>query len=163
MTTKKNTYLRKTSLFRGRETEVRSTDHYTFHVRSNPGFKTIAGSDGFGGAVEEMNERSVMKAICSIEQRLLLDDHSPSVHNAVDVAKSESKQRAGDVMTRFHPLGQRLQHGPLVVQRAEGAPKRPSEEGIAPPAHSIEGNGDRQDGPRERRLRWRYDGSQRWW
>ena len=141
--TKKNTYWKKTSRFRGKETEVKSTDQYTFHVQSNLGFKTIAGSDGFGGAVEEMNERSVMKAICSIEQRLLLDDHSPSVHNTVDVAESESKQRAGDVMDCFHPLGQRLQHGPLVVQRTEGASKRPSEEGIVAPSHTAKGNGNR--------------------
>ena len=45
--------------------------------------------------MEEMNERSVMKAICCIEQKLLLSDVSPSIHNTVDEAKNDSKQRVG--------------------------------------------------------------------
>ncbi|OAO18233.1 hypothetical protein AV274_0015 [Blastocystis sp. ATCC 50177/Nand II] len=56
-------------------------------------------ADSFGGAVEEMNERSVMKAICCIEQKLLLSDVSPSIHNTVDEAKNDSKQRDNDFST----------------------------------------------------------------
>ena len=51
----------------------------------------------------------------------------------------------------FHPpesrVGQRLQHRPVLIQRAEGAAQRTPEEGIAPPPHQAEGN----DVPKARR------------
>lgn len=58
-------------------------------------FKCLASYDAFGGAVEEMNERSVMKAICCIEQKLLLNDVSPSIHNVGEEEENDSKQRVG--------------------------------------------------------------------
>ena len=42
-----------------------------------------------------MNERSVMKAICCIEQKLLLNDVSPSIHNVGEEEENDSKQRVG--------------------------------------------------------------------
>lgn len=41
-----------------------------------------------------MNERSVMKAICSIEQKLLFEDSSPSIHNPFN-PKESSKREVG--------------------------------------------------------------------
>lgn len=40
-------------------------------------------STSFNGAVEEMSERNIMKAICQIEQKLLIEDDSPSIHDSV--------------------------------------------------------------------------------
>ena len=40
--------------------------------------------DGNGACVEEMNENAVMTAICQIEQKLLLEDHSPSIHDKIE-------------------------------------------------------------------------------
>lgn len=45
--------------------------------------KWLGALDGFGGPVEEMNEKHVMTAICQIEQKLLLEDNSPSIHDSL--------------------------------------------------------------------------------
>ena len=60
---------------------LRSTGHKAFSF-SGDSFEfrlNIGGLDGLGG-VEEMNERNVLKAICTIEQKLLFEDTSPSIH-----------------------------------------------------------------------------------
>lgn len=73
---------------------LRSTGHKAFSFSSDT-YKfqfSIDGLDGLCGAVEEMNERSVLKAICTIEQKLLFEDTSPSVHcstNRQEVSHTE--------------------------------------------------------------------------
>lgn len=53
------------------------------------------------GSVEEMNEHGVMKAICSIEQKLLLEDDSPSIHNPDDL-KNSAQQKEVHYFCPFH-------------------------------------------------------------
>ena len=48
----------------------------------------------FSGSIEEMNERNLMKAISSIEQKLLIEDESPSIHNPDEGKKASSRQVA---------------------------------------------------------------------
>ena len=61
---------------------LRSTGHKTFSFTGHSfEFQLgIGGLDGLGGVVEEMNERNDLKAICTIEQKLLFEDTSPSIH-----------------------------------------------------------------------------------
>lgn len=47
--------------------------------------------DIYNGAVEELSEKNVVRAICKIEQKLLLEDNSPSIHDSV-VAKNPIEQ-----------------------------------------------------------------------
>lgn len=41
--------------------------------------------------MEELSEKNVVRAICKIEQKLLLEDNSPSIHDSV-VAKNPIEQ-----------------------------------------------------------------------
>ncbi|KAK8794419.1 hypothetical protein WA171_003542 [Blastocystis sp. BT1] len=68
---------------------LRSTGHKTFSF--------TGGLDGLGGVVEEMNERNVLKAICTIEQKLLFEDTSPSIHCPSN--KNEPTKKEDDDIT----------------------------------------------------------------
>ena len=48
--------------------------------------------DSFGGAVEEMSEKNILNTICKIEQKLLMEDTSPSVH--ISETAEEEKQNS---------------------------------------------------------------------
>lgn len=56
--------------------------------------------DLYHGAVEELSERNVVRAICQIEQKLLLEDNSPSIHDSV-VAKNPIEQTNVIVLYQF--------------------------------------------------------------
>lgn len=56
--------------------------------------------DLYHGAVEELSERNVVRAICQIEQKLLLEDNSPSIHDSV-VAKNPIEQANVIVLYQF--------------------------------------------------------------
>ena len=54
---------------------------------------TLDMMNGLDGAVEEMSEKGVMKAICSIEQKLLFEDSSPSIHSENKPVDNPSKKQ----------------------------------------------------------------------
>lgn len=91
------------------------------------------------GSIEEMNERNLMKAICTIEQKLLIEDESPSIHNPDEGKKTSSRQVA--ILFALFCVGQRFLDDALLLPGAEISPPRPAAQAPSSPP-----------GPRERPL-----------
>ncbi|CBK23014.2 uncharacterized protein [Blastocystis hominis] len=94
-------------IFERDESVHRRRNRYDSH--RSQGFSSL--SDMFSGSIEEMNERNLMKAISSIEQKLLIEDESPSIHNP-DEGKKTSSRQASDFSTMLssYPELKSLRH-----------------------------------------------------